>query len=533
MTDADFIIVGGGSAGCVLANRLSADPRNNVLLLEAGGRDTSPMIHMPMGVTETVPGKAVNWQYWTVPQKHLNSRRMYQPRGKVLGGSSSINGMLCIRGHRSDYEGWRDAGCVGWGYADVLPYFKKLESHERDDPEFHGKTGPLKIRRNTSTNALGPATLSAAAEAGFPATDDFNGRDFEGFGTFDVNIVNGRRQSTAVAFLGPALKRPNLRVITGAHVTRIHFKGKQATGVECVAKGTTCSYSATREIILAGGTINSPQVLQLSGVGDPEGLKRVGIPVQHSLPGVGNNLQDHLDYMVAFAANAPISYYRLQSPINRVLGALKWFLGMKSFVGEAFCPVCAFLKSSPENAVPDIQLHLFPAIADKQHGFGKVTREGFGLHICALRPKSRGTITLSSPDPFAAPNIDPNYLDAPEDLTVMRAGVRLMRKLAAAPSLSQYVEKELDPGVGAQSDAAIDAAIREKAETIYHPVGTCRMGPASDPASVVDPQLRAIGLAGLRVVDASIMPTIISGNTNLPTIMIAEKAADMILGTAS
>ncbi len=528
MADYDFIIVGAGSAGCVLANRLSANPNNRVLLLEAGKKDSSPFIHMPAGLSQLVPKEDHNWYFWTEPQEHLFGRELFWPRGKVLGGSSSINGMVYIRGHASDYDHWRQLGCRGWSFEDVLPYFKKSETCERGSDDFHGADGELNVTSKVMDHPMTKAFVDASVQAGFKKADDFNGADQEGVNTYDFTIKDGKRQSAAVAFLHPVMNRENLTVETDALTTRVLFTEGKASGVEYRQGVELKTASADREVVLSGGAINSPQLLLLSGIGPGAQLQHLGIPIIKDLPGVGENLQDHLDVLLRWRSLQPISAYGASKFPNNALTLLRWRLASSGWGAAAPTPGGAFLKTRPELERPDIQLHQMN-VASAPHGLEPPKEHGFQVHVCQLRPESRGTVSLSSPLPKDHPKIDPNYLSAPGDLEVLRDGLKIVRNIVNQSAFEPFRGEETWPGIEVDEDYEIDAAIRSSAETLYHPVGTCKMG--HDEMAVVDDELRVHGVPGLRVVDASIMPTLIGGNTNAPAIMIAEKAADMMLAT--
>jgi len=536
MTTYDYVIVGAGSAGCVLANRLSADVSTTVCLLEAGPEDTNPLIHMPIGIIWLMMSRKLNWKYYTQPQAHLNQRRLYWPRGKMLGGSSSSNAMCYSRGHPTDYDQWAALGNRGWGYADVLPLFKRSENHEGGASEYHGVGGPLNVADLRSPNLLGRVFLRAAMQAGFPENRDFSGARQEGVGPYEVTQKDGERWSMSRACLAPVMGRPNLTVITGARAVRILLKDKRAQGVALVKGGKEIEIGAAREAILSGGAINSPQLLLLSGIGPQDELKELGIPVAHHLPGVGKNLQDHLDALVVHKCTKPVSLgvslRNLPHQLKHLFDYLRRRSGPLTSNGAE---AGGFVKSDSRQPIPDLQLHFTPVhldghARDGSHAAATMLGHGFALHVCQLRPDSRGQITLGSADPLADAIIEPNYLGVPADMEALVAGVKLARRILAAPAFDEYRGEEIQPGKHVQADDQIKEFIRRKAETIYHPVGTCKMG--QDSMAVVDDRLKVHGIDGLRVVDASVMPCLIGGNTNAPTVMIAEKAADMILAEA-
>ena len=527
----DFVIVGAGSAGCVLANRLSADPAVRVCLIEAGKKDTALMVRMPAGVGSLIKeANDHNWGFHTEPQAHMDGRRLYWPRGKGWGGSSSINGMVYIRGHAGDYDQWGQMSLKGWSYADVLPYFKRAESYERGANDFHGGDGPLSVSESPMREPVYKAFIEAGRQAGYPVTEDFNGAQQEGFGPYQRTIHKGERWSASFAYLRPIEgRRPNLKVISTGLVTRVLIEAGRAVGVEIVeAKGQIAStVRASAEVILCAGAVQSPQLLQLSGVGDPDALKKLGIEVKAASPNVGKNLQDHLDVTVIHKMNQPISAYSMQKGMKKLFVGLRYLATQTGPGSDNFLQAGAFLKSRTGLEMPDIQLHLVNAIM-MNHGNHQPTEDGYTVHACQLRPESRGSVALKSADPFDHPAIDPNYLGAEEDRRAMREAVKMVRDICKQASLQTYNAGEIMPGASVASDAEIDAFIRAKGETIYHPVGTVSMG--VNATSPVDGDLKVRGVDGLRVVDASVMPTLIGGNTNAPTIMVAEKAADLIRG---
>ena len=529
----DYIIIGAGSAGCVLANRLTEDGDKRVLLIEAGGKDNSLLVKMPAGVGELI-GKSgpFNWGFWTEPEPNLNDRKLWWPRGRGWGGSSSINGMIYIRGHARDYDQWRQMGLDGWAYADVLPYFKRSEALEGGADPWHGGEGPMKISKASTPNPIYSATIAAGGQAGYPLTRDFNGFQQEGFGPYQLTIHDGQRWSAARGYLHPALSRPNLTCLTDTRTSRIMVEGGRAVGVEIIDGKTKARriIHADAEVLLCAGAVQSPHILQLSGIGDPDELAAHGIAVVHPLKGVGANLQDHLDVCLSWECPKPITLYSQRKGLLKTLAVgLSYMLFGKGIGRQNFLESGAFLRSRPDLDRPDLQIHTVLAIM-QDHGKVQVAKDGFTFHVCQLRPESRGRIGLKSADPADDPAIFANYLSAEEDRRAIREGIRMIRKVAAQSALDPYRTVEFSPGAAVETDAEIDAWVRAKGETIYHPVGTCRMGVVGDPMAVVDAQCRVQGVAGLRVVDASVMPTLVGGNTNAPTIMIAEKISDAIRG---
>jgi choline dehydrogenase-like flavoprotein len=523
----DYLVVGGGSAGCVLAARLSEDPAVQVALLEAGPTDTSVLIHCPAGLALLARTGQANWAFETEPQAGLNGRRGYQPRGKVLGGSSSINAMIYTRGHRSDYDRWAAEGNSGWSWDEVLPYFRRAEHNERGADAFHGADGPLNVMDLRSPHRFGPVFVQAGQQAGYSDNRDFNGATQDGVGLYQVTHRNGERFSAARAYLAPNRARPNLRVITSAHATRVLFEGRRAVGVAYRQGGVEHVLRARAEVILSAGALLSPQLLMLSGIGPAAELQAHGIPVVHDLPGVGGNLQDHVDVTQVVDAPHLTDLFGLSARgvANAVKGILEWRRHRTGPMTTNFAEAGGFIRSAPQEPVPDLQLHfVIGKLVD--HGRKTVFGHGYSCHVCLLRPRSRGSVTLRSADPLAPPRIDPQFLSDPDDVQRLVRGFRAMRDILAQPALAGYRGRELPDSAAATTDAQIEAYIRAHADTIYHPVGTCRMG--SGPLAVVDAQLRVRGVQGLRVVDASIMPSIVGGNTNAPTIMIGEKAADLV-----
>jgi choline dehydrogenase len=526
----DYVIVGAGSAGCVLANRLSADGKHSVLLLEAGPRDRNIWIHVPVGYGKLFKEKSVNWMYQTEPEPGLNGRQVFQPRGKVLGGSSSINGLLYVRGQHEDYDRWRQRGNAGWGYEDVLPYFKKAESQQRGEDQYHGSDGPLPVSDWRHQDPLSEAFVKAAVEAGLPFNPDFNGAKQEGAGFFQSTTRRGRRASSAFSYLRPARNRGNLHIETDALAQRILFEGRRARAVEYRQRGRLRTARARREILVSSGAYNSPQLLQLSGVGPADLLKSHGINVVLDAPGVGNDLQDHLQVRIVMRCPQRVTLNDVVNhPVRRVLAGMQWAALRKGPLTIAAGTSGAFFKTSPRLASPDIQIHFIPFSTDKMgeklHPFS-----GFTASVCQLRPESRGTLRIKSADPSQPPEIRINYLATETDRRAFIDGIKVLRGILAKPALKAYVTEEVYPGAKVVSEDDILAFCRQTGSTVYHPTSTCRMG--NDPLAVVDQRLQVRGIEGLRVVDASVMPDLMSGNTNAPTIMIAEKASDMILEDA-
>ena len=523
----DYIVVGAGSAGCVLANRLTASGRHRVLLLEAGGPDRHMWIHIPLGFAKLFDNAKVNWLYKSEPEPELNNRQVIQPRGKVLGGSSSINGLLYIRGQKEDFDHWRQLGNAGWAFTDVLPYFRRAEDQERGADDLHGVGGPLSVSNVCEAHPLCEAFLAAAEQAGIPRNDDFNGQQQEGAGYFQLTAKNGRRWSTAAGYLKAARRRPNLAVETDALATRILFDGRRATGVEYRKGGSTRTAYADGEVILAGGAFNSPQLLQLSGLGPAKILQQLGIAVVADLPGVGADLQDHFQVRMQLRCTEPITANDVLNDWRHRTGAgLRYILQRKGLLSIGAGYAGAFLKTRPELATPDVQFH-FLIFSTETAGANVHPFSGFMASVCQLRPESRGFVRIKSSDPAVAPAIQLRYLTSRYDCDTIVAGFKKLRAVMHQPVMRRYVAEERKPGASCVSDAEILAYARETGTTVYHPTSTCRMGP--DPNAVVDERLRVRGFDRLRVIDASIMPTVVSGNTNAATVMIGEKGADMML----
>ena len=525
----DYVIVGAGSAGCVLADRLSADGKHRVLVLEFGGSDRSVFIQMPSALAIPMNMDKYNWRYESEPEPHLGGRRLHTPRGKGLGGSSSINGLVYIRGNPLDFERWRDEGARGWGYADVLPYFKRAERRAEGGDDYRGGDGPLDTTYGPLKNPLYQAWIDAAAQAGYPLTKDVNGARQEGFGRMDMTVRDGARCSAAKAYLRPAMKRANVTVLTHALATRVVFEGRVAVGLEYERGGRRHIVQANREVILSGGSINTPQLLQLSGIGPTAELGKHGINVIADRAGVGANLQDHLEFYFQMACTQPVSLYPAMSRLAKGWIGARWLLRRDGLGATNHFESCGFIRSRAGIRYPDIQYHFFP-LAVSYDGHSMAKEHGFQAHVGPMRSNSRGSVTLRSADPHAKPVIRFNYMSHADDWTEMRACVRLTREIFQQAAFAPYRGREIAPGSEVTSDAEIDAFIAAKVESAYHPSCSCRMGAADDPLAVVDAELRVIGVERLRVVDSSVMPSITTGNLNAPTIMIGEKGADHILG---
>ena len=526
----DYIIVGAGSAGCVLANRLSSSGRHRVLLLEAGGRDRNPWIHIPLGYGKLFTDPKVNWLYQSEPEPELNGRSIIQPRGKVLGGSSSINGLLYVRGQREDFDHWRQLGNAGWSFDDILPYFRRSEDQQRGADDLHGTGGPLSVSDVSEPHPLCEAFIKASEQAGFPRNDDFNGPEQEGAGYFQLTARNGRRSSTATGYLKQARRSANLKIESGALTTRVLLDGRRAKGVEYRVGSETRTAYADGEVILAAGAINSPQILQLSGIGPAELLRAHGIAVVADHMGVGADLQDHFQVRLQYRCTEPITMNDvINSRRHSLMAGLRYILFRKGLLTIGAGYAGGFFRTGAAVATPDVQVHfiIFSAekIGAKLHPF-----PGFIASVCQLRPESRGFVRIKSADPAAAPAIQPRYITAQSDRDTMLAGTKLMRNIMGQPAMRRYIAEERLPGPSCTSDADFLAYMRETGTTIFHPTSTCRMGP--DPKSVVDERLRVRGFEKLRVIDGSIMPTVVSGNTNAAIVMIGEKGADMILQDA-
>jgi choline dehydrogenase len=525
----DYIVVGAGSAGCVLASRLTEDRRSSVLVLEYGGSDRSIFIQMPAALSIPMNSKTYTWGYRSEPEPHLGGRRVACPRGKVLGGSSSINGMVYVRGHPLDFERWEEEGAKGWGYRNVLPYFRRAESFGGQADAYRGDAGPLATSHGRKCNPLYEAFIEAGRQAGYAVSADLNGERQEGFGPLDMTVRDGVRSSTANAYLRPAIKRPNLEVVTHALASRIAFEGRRAVGVYYRRRGRELRANARREVILCGGPINSPQLLKLSGVGPAGELRSLGIDVVADRSGVGENLQDHLEFTFQVASKQPITLFSHTGSIKRALIGAEWLIRGRGLGASNHFEAGGFIRSRAGVRYPDIQFHFLP-IAVAYDGSTLAREHGFQAHVGPMRSKSRGSVRLRSPDSAEPPRIQFNYMSDPDDWIEMRACVRLTREIFAQRAFDPYRGREMMPGADCVGDEAIDAFVRQHVDSAYHPSCTCKMGSSTDPSAVVDSETRVIGVEALRVVDSSIMPSITNGNLNAPTIMIAEKAADMIRG---
>ncbi|MFV1466157.1 choline dehydrogenase [Idiomarina sp. HB] len=524
----DYIIVGAGSAGCVLANRLTEDPDVSVLLLETGGSDKSIFIQMPTALSIPMNTKKYAWQFHSEPEPYLNNREMHCPRGKVLGGSSSINGMVYVRGHARDFDEWQEHGAEGWDYQNCLPYFKKAEDWAFGADEYRSKDGPLAVNNgNNMQNPLYKAFIKAGVNAGYMETNDYNGFQQEGFGAMHMTVKNGVRWSAANAYLRPAMSRPNLAIKTGVQVSKVLLEDKRAIGVELYEKNNTARFFVNKEVLLSAGSIGSPHILQLSGIGNNETLSAAGIETQHELPGVGENLQDHLEFYFQYQCKKPLTLNSKLGPLSKLAIGVRWILFKTGLGATNHFESCGFIRSKEGVEWPDLQYHFLPA-AIRYDGKSAFEGHGFQLHIGHNKPKSRGWVKVKSSDPFTSPQIQFNYLQHQDDIEAFRACVRLSREIIAQPAMDEYRGQEIQPGKDIVTDEQIDAFVRDAVESAYHPCGSCRMGAEDDDMAVIDSQMRVRGLQGLRVIDSSVFPTIPNGNLNAPTIMVAERAADII-----
>lgn len=526
--EADYVIVGSGSAGSPLAYRLSEDGKHSVIVIEFGGTDYGPLIQMPSALSIPLNMPAYDWGFATEPEPYLNGRSLATPRGKVLGGSSSINGMVYVRGHPRDFDHWSDEGATGWAFADVQPYFARMENNPEGEAGWRGTSGPMRVQRGRLANPLYSAFMEAGRQAGFETTRDYNGSKQEGFGPMEQTIFNGRRWSTANAYLRPALKRKNVSLVSG-FARRVVIEGKRAVGVEIDVHGSIQLVKAKREVILAASSINSPKLLMLSGIGPAAHLKQHGIKVVADRAGVGQNLQDHLELYIQQEATQPITLYSVLNPLSKAWIGAQWLFFKTGLGATNHFEAAAFLRSAPGIDYPDIQYHFLPA-AVRYDGKAAAKSHGFQAHVGPMRSKSRGAVTLRSAEPWEPPRILFNYMSDPDDWTEFRHCIRLTREIFGQDAFAPFRGKELAPGSQVQTDEQLDAFIREHAESAYHPCGTCKMGRRDDPMAVVDPECRVIGVDGLRVADSSVFPRITNGNLNAPSIMTGEKAADHILG---